>query len=109
MKTETTTAETPVWAIVELMGHVRYGGMVSKDNQFGTAMLRIDVPQADGTFVSQLINPASLYRLTMCSEDLARAAAKKGNPAPMYSWEVSHLLLAPADSTPDQDEDSPIF
>jgi hypothetical protein len=104
---ETTTAETPVWAIVELMGHVRYGGKVSKDNHFGTAMLRIDVPQADGTFVSQLINPSSLYRLTMCSEELARAAANQGNPRPMSSWEVRHLLPAP-EQTPEPDEDYPV-
>lgn len=106
MNTETTT-ESPVWAIVELMGHVRYGGKVSKDNQFGTAMLRIDVPQADGTFVSQLINPSSLYRLTMCAEELARAAADHGNPRPMESWEVRHLLAAP-ELTPAHDDDYPV-
>lgn len=87
--------QPPVWAIIELMGHVKYGGQVSKDNQFGTALLRVDVPQADGTFVSQLVNPTSLYRLTMCSEQLARAAAKGGQMKPMDSWEVKHLLPAP--------------
>ena len=85
----------PVWAIIELMGHVKYGGQVSKDHQFGTAMLRVDVPQADGTFVSQLVNPSSLYRLTICSEELARAAAEGGRMKPMESWEVKHLLPPP--------------
>ena len=88
-------AEKPVWAIIELMGHVKYGGQVSKDHQFGTAMLRVDVPQTDGTFVSQLVNPSSLYRLTMCSEELARTAAKGGQMKPMDPWEVKHLLPAP--------------
>ena len=73
---------TPAWAIIELMGHVKYGGQVSKDTQFSTAMLRIDVPQADGSFVTQLVNPSSLYRLTLCSEDLARAAAKGNEMRP---------------------------
>ena len=91
------TAESaPQWAIIELMGHIRYGGLVSKDNQFGTAMLRVDVPQSDGSFVSQLINPASLYRITMCAEELARAAAKSGTSKPMDQWELRHLLPAPA-------------
>lgn len=96
---ETTTSpatEAPVWAIVELMGHVRYGGLVSKDNQFGTAMLRVDVPQSDGSFVSQLINPSSLYRVTFCEEALARAAAEQGNPKPLSSWELRHLAPPPA-------------
>ena len=88
------------WAIIELMGHVPYGGLVSKDNQFGTAMLRVDVPQDDGSFVSQLINPASLYRVTMCEESIARTAAKNGVYRPMESWQLKHLLPAPKEETP---------
>lgn len=89
------TTEAPVWAIIELMGHVRYGGLVSKDSQFGTAMLRVEVPQRDGSFVSQLINPSSLYRVTMCSEEIARAAASQGEPVPISPWELRHLLPEP--------------
>mgnify|MGYP006879905713 FL=1 len=81
------------------MGHVRYGGQVSKDNALGTAMLRVDVPQADGSFVSQLINPASIYRITFCAEPIARAAAAHGDPKPMSQWEVSHLLPVPQSQT----------
>lgn len=92
----TTEVEAPVWAIIELMGHVRYGGRVSKDNQFGTPMLRVDVPQRDGSFVSQLINPSSLYRVTMCSEEMACAAAAQGAPEPMSTWELRHLLSEPS-------------
>lgn len=32
------------WAIVELMGHRRIAGRVSQAEQYGTAMLRIDIP-----------------------------------------------------------------
>lgn len=97
----TTPDQTPQWAIIELMGHIRYGGLVSKDNQFGTAMLRVDVPQKDGSFVSQLINPSSLYRVTMCEERIARLAAEQGDAKPLNSWEMRHLLPPPA---PDQTE-----
>lgn len=97
METETNPASAPQWAIIELMGHVRYGGMVDKDNQFGTAMLRVDVPQTDGSFVTQLVNPSSLYRLTLCAEEIARAAAKGGQMKPMESWQLKHLLPDPAD------------
>lgn len=93
MNTEAQTQ--PQWAVVELMGHVRYGGQVSKDNALGTAMLRVDVPQRDGSFVSQLINPASIYRITFCAEQIARLAASAGDSKPMQQWEISHLLQAP--------------
>jgi hypothetical protein len=88
MDTATNTTTVQQWAIVELMGHNRYGGLVSTDTQFGTPLLRVDVPMPDGSTVSQLINPASIYRLTMCSEDLARHAAKLGTPRPLESWEM---------------------
>jgi hypothetical protein len=106
-------SETPQWAIVELMGHVRYGGLVSKDSQFGTAMLRVDVPQKDGSFVSQLVNPTSIYRLTLCSEEIGRVAAAQGDPTPMSVWELKHLLPAP-DGTeaenllPEEESDFPL-
>lgn len=90
-----TETESPQWAVIELMGHVRYGGQVSKDSQFGTAMLRVDVPQADGSFVSQLVNPTSIYRITMCSEEIARLAAKQGDSKPLSQWDVRHLLPEP--------------
>jgi hypothetical protein len=93
--TTTTTPETetaPQWAIIELMGHIRYGGQVSKDNQFGTAMLRVDVPQTDGSFVSQLVNPSSIYRITMCTEEIARVAARQGDSKPLSEWSLKHLL-----------------
>lgn len=91
-QTQENTAEcAPQWAIIELMGHIRYGGLVSKDNQFGTAMLRVDVPEGE-SFTSQLINPASIYRITMCTEEAARMAAKSGKSAPLHKWDINHLI-----------------
>jgi hypothetical protein len=91
MNTETTT-EAPQWAIIELMGHIRYGGRVTKDNQFGTPLLRVEVPLENGDFVTQLVNPSSIYRLTMASEELARAAARNNRHEPMSSWDIRHLI-----------------
>lgn len=116
MNTATTTTPPPTeeqWAIVELMGHVKYGGRISKDTEFGTGLIRIDVPAADGTEITQLINPSSLYRMTFCTKELATAAAKAGNANPYSDWEVGHILkLAGGEFTPpgsffgdDDDED----
>lgn len=84
------------WAILELMGHVKTGALISKDTQFGTALLRAEVPQKDGSFVTQLINPSSLYRVTICSEELARACAFSSTSTPMNSWELKHLMPTPS-------------
>jgi hypothetical protein len=96
MTTPETENTAPMWAIVELMGHVKTGALISKDNQLGTAMLRVDVPQADGSFVTQLVNPASIYRLTFCAEPIARACASQCTAKPLETWELKHLLPAPA-------------
>ena len=88
------TDNTPMWAIMELMGHVKTGALLSKDTQFGTAMLRADVPQSDGSFVTQLVNPSSIYRITFCEEKIARACADQCSAKPLAEWELKHLLPA---------------
>jgi hypothetical protein len=90
-----TTEELPeTWAVIELKGHIRTGGRISKDNQFGTALLRLDVPQPEGQFVTQLINPSSLYRATICDEALARLAAQSGRHEPFQPWELREAFPA---------------
>lgn len=95
MTTETEN-NVPMWAILELMGHVKTGALISKDTQLGTAMLRADVPQKDGSNITQLVNPSSIYRITFCAEEIARACAAQCTAKPMDSWELKHLLPAPA-------------
>lgn len=113
---ESPTEATPQWAVIELMGHVRYGGLVSKDNQFGTAMLRVDVPTGEKGFATQLVNPQSIYRLTLCEESIARAAAKSGQHVPMQRWELQqHGLALPegeqtySDQSMSNPDDEPAF
>lgn len=89
---ENTDGAEPMWAIIEPMGHVKTGARVQKDTQLGTSMLRADVPQGDGSFVTQLINPASLYRVTFCEERLARGCALQCQAMPFNKWEVKQLL-----------------
>lgn len=113
MNTEDNNTSAPQWAVVELMGHIRYGGMVQKDNMLGTAMLRVDVPQGDGQFVTQMINPSSIYRITFCSEEIARVAAANGRSLPISEWELRDRTAAPSpvpqltpgDINEDEDDD----
>ena len=73
------------------------------------------MPVSATEFATQYINPQSIYRMTVCDEVLARAAASGGRHAPVNSWEVRHLLgetkpetvhPAAADVDGEQEDDS---
>lgn len=88
------------WAVVELMGHVRMAGLITEEEKFGCKMGRIDIPQADGSFVTQFFSGSSIYRLTPVSEEAARAVAIQNVVRPVHSWELPRIT---------KDEDGPIF
>lgn len=76
------------WAVVELMGHVRTAGRVTEEERFGAKMGRVDVPRADGGFTTVYFGGSSVYRLTPCTEEAARAVAIGNQPRPVHQWEL---------------------
>lgn len=108
------------WAVVELMGHVRMAGRVTEEERFGSKMGRIDIPtknvcdscngsgpiggcdmcQSSGQvddFFTQYFGGSSVYRVTPCSEEAARAVAARNQPEPVHQWELPKpALVAPA-------------
>ena len=85
------------WALVELMGHRKLAGFVTRAEIAGTAMLRLDVPGPDGAPVAtQYYGPGSVYCLTPTTEVIARGFASKNRPMPVTRWE----LPAPEKSEP---------
>lgn len=76
------------WAVVELMGHRRIAGHVSEAAQYGTAMIRIDVPTTEGPPITQFYGGASIYCLSPVTEDVARAVARRNKPAPVSPYEI---------------------
>lgn len=96
---ENQTIENPKfdeWAIVELMGHVKLAGRVTEETRFGATMGRIDIPGADGGFVTQYFGGASVYRVTPVTEEIARAVAKRNQPKPVHRWEMPQLAAPQA-------------
>ena len=75
------------WGIVELMGHKVVAGRISKSEEFGTVLLRVDVP-ATSTYAefTQLYGNSSIYCVTFTSEEVARRTAEssKVNPVSVY-------------------------
>jgi hypothetical protein len=83
--------ENAQWGIVELMGHKVVAGRISKSEEFGTVLLRVDVP-ATGTYpeFTQMYGNSAIYCVTFTSEDVARIAAERAkvNPVSIYAPEL---------------------
>lgn len=81
------------WGILELMGHVKTAGRISEEERFGSKIGRIDIPAKEGFFVTQYFGGASVYRLTICTEETARAiAARCNHNLPMTEWDIREYI-----------------
>lgn len=97
------------WALVEQMGFRKTVGKVREVEQFGTKMLRLDVPINGGAeeWTTRFCGGPSLYQVTPLAEAVAIDMAKRqGDPRPVKPTE--YRLEAPRadefDEAPD-DED----
>jgi hypothetical protein len=115
-----------MWAVVELMGHVRIAGRLTEEERFNTKMGRIDIPQPPSadcvackglsratiepicivceSYVTQFFGGSSVYRITFVSEAAARAVAVSNRAAPIHSWELPKIA-APTSATSRDDYD----
>lgn len=96
-----------MWAILELMGHVKLSGFVTEEELFGSKMGRIDIPTEDTDVedktVTQYFGGHTVYRLTPVTEEIARAFAIRNRPRPVHVYELQ--LPAPQPTGPPWDED----
>lgn len=104
------TGEAELWAKVELMGHVTLAGRLSEVERFGTKLGRVDIPTAEGGFITQFFGGSSVYRITPVAEAVARDIARRIAPAPVSPWDYPQQLPAAAlrarpEPDPDEDED----
>lgn len=90
MASEKTTEPTfDEWVILELMGHRKLAGRLREVKIAGEGMLRLDVPgEADASKATQYYSPKAVYCITPCTEELARAYAKRCDPAPVHRFEL---------------------
>jgi hypothetical protein len=71
------------YVIVELLGYKKLCGRLSQG--FG-GLLQLDVP-AEGGFITQFINPASVYRITVVDAETVAEFAKSIDPLPAITLE----------------------
>jgi hypothetical protein len=77
------------WAILEVMGHQKFAGLVTEETIAGTAFIRIDIPAADGKpKFTKLFGGSTIYCLTPVTEDVARAFAAKLRTEPITKWDI---------------------
>jgi hypothetical protein len=84
--------ESESWAIVELMGHVKMAGRLTEEERFGSKLGRLDIPMGDGPFGTIYFNAASVYRITVCTEEVARVVSARNQPEPVHPWEMPRQL-----------------
>lgn len=71
-----TTKPFEGWAILEVMGHRHRPGYVQEVEIAGGKMMRVDIPQADGS-ITEFYGIASIYALRPVEEAIAREAAER--------------------------------
>ena len=83
------------WAIVEIMGHQRYAGLVTEQVVGGTSFLRVDVPKINGLpGFTKLFGSSAIYAMTIVDEETARAAANADRQRPLDEWSARQMLEA---------------
>lgn len=77
-----------VWGILELMGHLKYGGFITEEQLFGTTVGRIDIPGPNGTITTRYFGGSALNGLTPCTAEVAKAFAVKNQPRPVHLFQL---------------------
>jgi hypothetical protein len=73
-----------MWAIVEVMGHSQYAGQLSEYTGLGVPLVRVEIPAVNKEpAFEKLLGAASIFRITPCTEEAAKAAAAQFRVRPL--------------------------
>lgn len=97
------------WAVIELFGHAKIAGAISKDDVFGTDKLRVDVPRV--TYMEEVYEgglrkciprvlpehttyygTGAIYSISIIDEAAAVLAAHKIRHEPLKAWALRDAL-----------------
>lgn len=88
------SGELRTWAIVEVMGHNEYSGLISAEVVAGAPMLRVDVPAVPGRDgFTKFLSSSAIYAISPCTEETARLRAADLKKTPFESWSVERQVI----------------
>lgn len=71
------------WAIVEVMGHTVYAGLVTEQTVASQSFIRVDVPaMGDQSAFTKLLGSGSIFSITPCEEVIARGMIEHRRTSP---------------------------
>lgn len=76
------TVEEPVYAIVEMKGHARFGARLTPTVLLGIRGAHAEVISDDKTVAEKIIPPSSVHTLTICTEEQARRVVPTSEAIP---------------------------
>ncbi len=85
------------WAIVDVMGHNRFVGLVTEQVVAGAGFVRVDVPKTSKLPAwSKLIGTGSIYSITPVERDIAVAMVERMQKQPIQAFELTTELITSA-------------
>jgi len=98
------------WAVVEVMGHRRFAGFVTEESVGGASFVRVDVPECEAggeklPAFCKLLGASSIYAITPCTEETARAYASQFRARAFDLYEAPRLSYKPAAIEHDEPDD----
>lgn len=101
------------WAIVEIMGHKRFAGLVTEQAVGGTSFVRIDVPEIElktGETLpafSKLFGASSIYCISPTTKEAALAFAESILAESFHRYELPKLAhnVRKASNVDDDDDE----
>lgn len=82
------------WAIVDVMGHQRFVGLVTEQVIAGQGFVRVDVPKTSTEQAwTKLIGTGSIYSITPVDKDIACSMAERSKAKPIESYQLTDTLI----------------
>lgn len=87
--------DTP--AIIELFGHTKMAGNITSIVVGSSAFFRVEVPKTSKQEAfTRILNPAAIYAINPCTEEVMIAMANSFNFTPLTPWDLPASLKKPA-------------
>ena len=99
------------WAVLEIMGHNKFAGLVSEQTIAGHGFIRIDVPEVElenGTKLpafTKIFGAGSIYAISPCTEETAKAFVAMYRARAFSEYSIPRLTSNQRDDD-DSDEDN---